>query len=516
MKFAVVCDKLIPSGGLIRFENVGACLRKFGHELVFVPFQPDQTPQFPTNNGIMPYGDAKNENWDCVIVPGAGFSRTTVEKFSELRAKNFGVRVQMILNDQTKREQFLSVNNSVNPDFVIFNNDQWPIGSFRNFRGKQFHELIGAVDCKMFRPADKQSKKEKFIIGAQLHKNPEPLVDAIQSLPDDYVIRFFGARYEQYLSKFSNLISQGRIEWVGPLFGNDLANYYHGLDVMVSTERFAGWANVVAEAMASGIPVITSPAGTGKMALDAVTAHVMDTADPQLIVEFIRKIASDREGSTAMIQAARRHITKFDWSDYSAKLVQLIKDYNGETHYIAAPELGLFGKTDVSERLEGLEILLEDAADKTILDLGAAEGLIAKAFSDNGAKTIHAYEIHQSRVDVAKTYLDQEIVDFNRANLSDLSQVETIEARSPKEGYDLVLYLGIHHHILESVRMEVFSRVIKLTANRIAIRTPVNFFEVDRIDEFLKESGFDLLYNNIPDETAFSGPLWIYERRRKI
>jgi glycosyltransferase involved in cell wall biosynthesis len=512
MKIAVVCNDLVPAGGLIRFERVGNCLASLGHEVVFVPLKKKYQAHFPTELSIVSFKNAIAQSWDAVIVPGAGFPGEVISRFSKLKADNFGVRIQMILNDQSRRERFLAVNSAFNPDLVVFNNDQWPIGSFREFRGRQFRELIGAVDTTLFTYANR-SRSDKFVIGAQLKKSPKPLIEALSFLPEKFVVRFFGAKQDNYLDQFSALMDSGKVEWVGPLFGRDLADYYHGLDAIVSTETFAGWANIVAEAMSSGVPVVTTPSGTGKIAFDGLTAHVIESPQPEAIARALKAIATNPDTALTWAKAARRNIEAFDWSSYSSRLVDLIFGYNGQTHYVAARELGLFGKTSISERIQGLSPLLEIATGKTILDLGAAEAVISKTFSEYDPTFIHAYEIEQSRVDSARKYLNPNIVDFQQGNLSSLDQIAHIEAKALPNGYDIVLYLGIHQHIHGDVRNEVFSRMIDLAADWIAVRTPVKHFESDALYATLKNKGFCLTHEAAPDVTAFSSPLWIYQRR---
>ncbi|MFT3728718.1 MAG: glycosyltransferase family 4 protein [Terricaulis sp.] len=311
---------MVASGGLLRLERLGEAL---GCECAYLLFAPHKTPEFKTRFSVLTWDEAAPGQWSAVLVPGAGFPDKVIESFARLSTANFGTRVQMILNDPHKTHRFLRVNAAFNPHLVLFNNPLWTPGSYSAFRAKHFHELIGAVDTTQFTPRGERQNNTRFIVGGQVSKNPAPLIDAMDLLPNDCALRLFGID-RTGVAPFASARLGNRFEYVGPLFGDQLASYYHGLDAVISTETTAGWANVVAEAMASGVPVVTTPAGTASIARHEVTAIVMDYPDPSRIAAAISRLKDDALLGARLAKSARQHIEAYNWRDYAAQFVELV------------------------------------------------------------------------------------------------------------------------------------------------------------------------------------------------
>src|SRR5262249_7810694 len=145
LRILVACESVALTGGLLRFDRFARTVAPWGHEVALMPFAGVGASQRPTDLRVLSWEEASKATWDAVMVPGAGFSEATIARFNELRAPNFGLRVQHILNDRSKQPGFQSVNDAFQPDVVVFNNSAWPVGTFTKFKGKRFHVLEGAV-----------------------------------------------------------------------------------------------------------------------------------------------------------------------------------------------------------------------------------------------------------------------------------------------------------------------------------------------------------------------------------
>jgi len=263
------------------------------------------------------------QSWDAVMTPGAGFPSDFIQRINAFRDERFGIRVQHILNDPTKRDRFLEVNKAFKPHLVIFNNLAWPPGTFTEFQAERFHALPGAVDVGRFRAAG-HNDHDGFVIGALMNKNPEPLLAALDGLPDDVKIRFFGRDPGGVRKDHADAFASGRVEWAGVLEDDALPDYYAGLDCVVSTENFAGWSNLCAEAMAAGVPVVCTPHGTEAFAEHERTALVIETPEPASIAAAVERLRTDPELSQRLSAAARERIAAFDWKDYARDLLGLL------------------------------------------------------------------------------------------------------------------------------------------------------------------------------------------------
>ena len=400
-RILVACHNLVLCGGLLRFERLGTVLRSWGHEIAFLVLVGSKSTQhMHTALPVLSLEQAASMQWDAVMVPGAGFPDETIQRLSTLRGKCFGIRVQHILNDQSLRDGFMKVNETFQPDIVVFNNTHWPAGSFTDFQADRFHVLPGAVDLKVFRPTTYRAHPltaGKWVIGGQAGKNPEPLIESLLYLPAHVTLKLFGHHSDQLAGKYQALLDDGRLEFLGPLYGDAaMSGFYREVDCIVMTETSAGWSNMVAEAMASGVPAVCTPHGTTVFAVPEKTALVINIPTPETIASEVRRLINDQLLCLRLAEQARITIEAYPWKYYARQLLQLIK-HDGDCHYTCAPELGLYGKWPMSERLQGLESLLERARGMSVVDFGAAEGLIACEFLKRGAMKVRGFDLERSR-----------------------------------------------------------------------------------------------------------------------
>jgi hypothetical protein len=216
-RFLIACHDIVLAGGLLRFERFGRVARELGNTLAYVVFSDNPKPAWTPDFSVLTAQELGTTEWDAVFVPGAGFPDPTIEKFKIFREQRFGVRVQHILNDQTRRAQFMAVNRSFSPHVVIFNNEAWPPGSFTDFMAERFHTILGAVDIDQFRPLPNRSHpltQGQWTVGGLANKNPLPLVEAVSRIPSA-AVTLFGNDRQNLAARYPDLIEQGKLRLVG-------------------------------------------------------------------------------------------------------------------------------------------------------------------------------------------------------------------------------------------------------------------------------------------------------------
>lgn len=258
------------------------------------------------------------------MVPGAGFRPQTIQALGDLRQANFGLRVQHLLNDQSRKPKFLDVNHSIQPHLIVINNRDWSNASLSDFRARHFAFLEGAVDLDMFLRVPSRENDSRFVIGGLANKNPWPLLDAVRALPSTFELRLFG-NPRDLPSRASDLIVEGRLNLLGALPERDLPDYYSALDCVVHAESSAGWANLAAEAMAAGVPLICTKPGTRAFAENDVTAIVLDEGNAEQMAAAIWRLHEDQVLAQRLAINGRARISKFTWNNYTADLLNLIE-----------------------------------------------------------------------------------------------------------------------------------------------------------------------------------------------
>lgn len=116
--------------------------------------------------------------------------------------------------------------------------------------------------------------------------------------------------------------------------------------------------------------------------------------------------------------------------------------------WFQAPGLRPAGDRTVEEQMIGMDPALAEAAGKTVLDLGCAEGFIGLAFAKAGAVDVLGVEALQSHLDVAyKVCKDAKQMRFVCADL------RTYGLGEPAETFDIVLALGIIHKMQSPAKL---------------------------------------------------------------
>ena len=83
-----------------------------------------------------------------------------------------------------------------------------------------------------------------------------------------------------------------------------------------------GMSNAMLEAMASGLPLITTGC-EGAEELIADNGLVVENANAEEIAKAVRKIADDRQTYKQMAVAARRQAQKFTWNKAASQYTEL-------------------------------------------------------------------------------------------------------------------------------------------------------------------------------------------------
>lgn len=173
--------------------------------------------------------------------------------------------------------------------------------------------------------------------------------------------------------------------------------------------------------------------------------------------------------------------------------------------YYADGRAGLGGKASAEHRRAALEAVVPLAHDRTLLDLGCAEGLMLPPFLENGARSIHGVDRSAKRIASARALVKNNRVRFDMAELNDPSCLDDEEKFEPS--YDIVLCLGVYQHLDEEVRRLVLYKALQKTGRYFVFRAP----KAEACEAFpvIERAGFGL-------ETIVKSPgvkkLYIYRR----
>jgi 2-polyprenyl-3-methyl-5-hydroxy-6-metoxy-1,4-benzoquinol methylase len=370
------------------------------------------------------------------------------------------------------------------------------------------------VDLQTFAPDPHRSPAPgaRFLVGGLAHKNPMPLIEAVRDIGVEAELRLYGPPGD-LPSAAVDLIESGRLRLLGPLSESQLPGFYRDLDCVVHTRTHAGWANLAAEAMACGVPVVCSPHGTLAFAEHEETALVIQEPSAGAIGAAIDRLRRDPRLARRLSHNARERISRFSWERYTAELLRLMEP-DGRVHYTWAPELGLFGKWPIERRIRGLESVIDRCEGKSILDLGCAEGMIARCVLERGAALVHGFDRDAARVTTAAA-LCQHLPNgrFWPGDVSVWSAFMEGHVAHLQVRYDIVLYLGLHHHLPKHRRRDTLAGVAGLASGLLVMRTPGRVFDEEDIGSMLAEHGFEMSDEACDDGDVDAGIVRVFERR---
>lgn len=139
------------------------------------------------------------------------------------------------------------------------------------------------------------------------------MLNCLEELPDwDLIITGRATQENQsfkqdLLRSISAKNAEERIKFVGEV--DDVIPWYQAFDIFLATSRNEGFGLTPLEAMASGVPCITSTAGYyAQMMREGKTGYVISADDPKLWSEQILRLAKNHELRSEMGETARNHV----------------------------------------------------------------------------------------------------------------------------------------------------------------------------------------------------------------
>lgn len=114
-----------------------------------------------------------------------------------------------------------------------------------------------------------------------------------------------------------------------PASPQGLRDIYRSADILVFPSYFEGFGLVILEAMACGLPVITTDATAGRDVLDQGSGRVLPAGDLEALVETLRWAQSHREDVRAMGIAARKRAESMTWLNYRRGVRESVAAFAG-------------------------------------------------------------------------------------------------------------------------------------------------------------------------------------------
>jgi rhamnosyl/mannosyltransferase len=159
------------------------------------------------------------------------------------------------------------------------------------------------VDLNRFRPIDRPANPRPVLLAVgrlRYYKGLDTLLNALPDLPEvDLKIVGDGPLMAEWQALSESLRLADRVHFVGSVADEDLPAWYQKADIFVlpANARSEAFGNVLLEAMATGLPCVTTEVGTGTswVVQEGVTGRVVAPRDPTALAAAIRSLLDDPE-----------------------------------------------------------------------------------------------------------------------------------------------------------------------------------------------------------------------------
>jgi glycosyltransferase involved in cell wall biosynthesis/peptidoglycan/xylan/chitin deacetylase (PgdA/CDA1 family) len=136
-----------------------------------------------------------------------------------------------------------------------------------------------------------------------------------------------------------------------------MTEVYRRADIFASAERKAGWSNTCAEAMAAGIPVVATAAGTQDFLKHGATGLVV-RRNVAAMARALERLATDAELRRHLGSAGRTALAPFSWDVLAARILTFAADWLSLRPHLAAAAPGArWGSRRVSPERRAADVV---------------------------------------------------------------------------------------------------------------------------------------------------------------
>ena len=191
--------------------------------------------------------------------------------------------------------------------------------------------IPNGVDLDRFHPTEpgKEENLLNLLTVGRLSptKRVEMLIGAVQILHKTgcnvhFTIVGGGAMIDELKQTVSENKLSNIIEVAGRIDSEKMPQFYRQNDIFISATMQEGMSNAMLEAMASGLPIITTRC-EGLEELIADNGIVVEESQAEAIAKAIKKVADNPQAHKQMSIAARKQAEKFSWKSVAEEYLNL-------------------------------------------------------------------------------------------------------------------------------------------------------------------------------------------------
>lgn len=185
-------------------------------------------------------------------------------------------------------------------------------------------QKFSSSDQEMKRRIDGVKLKPKLCFGYAGQLSPRKglfdLKQIVKGLGDEFEYIFVGKASSRVQKYFEKQASQ--IQWAGQVENNRMKTYFQKMDVFVFPSLEEGYAQVMAQAMTNGIPVLTTTNTQGPdVIVDGHNGWVFPVCEPDMFIKKLRWLNLKREVLSQMMSEIKERRFNRSWSQVAEEVV---------------------------------------------------------------------------------------------------------------------------------------------------------------------------------------------------
>jgi glycosyltransferase involved in cell wall biosynthesis len=212
-----------------------------------------------------------------------------------------------------RKGRMMSLKRALQMPFVRMANATWMQRYLRDELHLDAELLIGGVNRDMFHPVRVRKTEGAFNILCSGDPRERKGMETIRRAVDAVMQKHPNVRLDTYYGK---AIPQEK-----------MAETYASADLFLDAQRYAGWNNPVAEAMACGVPVVCTDIGAvADFAFHEETALLVPVGDAGALAAAVERMIGDEALRRRLKSNALNKIAGFDWDRSARRLVHLLEE----------------------------------------------------------------------------------------------------------------------------------------------------------------------------------------------
>lgn len=201
----------------------------------------------------------------------------------------------------------------------------------KGFGNKKIKIIKLGVDLKKFYQKKNKKKKNSFTIissgEVSIRKGSHLLIKAFKNLKIPNIRLLFVGNFEKGLSFYFNKNKNANIYFLGKKNEKELNDIYNNSDIFVLNSLEDGFGMVIPQAMACGLPIITTHnTGASEIVENNKNGFVIKAGDVKSLENKIKKLYFDNKLREKMSKNSKKKIREnHSWLSYTEDIIDLYK-----------------------------------------------------------------------------------------------------------------------------------------------------------------------------------------------